>query len=589
MPHIFISYSKQNRDYARKLTAKLLAEGFDVWIDERIDYGENWWNAILEAIKGSGAFIVIMTPESLGSRWVQREVTLADQWQKPAFPILVKGENWPIYVLTQYATVQAEALPAADFYERLAEVIPRSSSPGQEVAPPTPSQTPVSGQRRVPIYLLASVLVLIAIGVVFAASRILNSGTTTTTPSSPPTSITATSAPDHTPSSSPTDVPGLGFALQLTQNQVRVREADTSDALVVGILKQGDQVQSLESPAETAAKVGQQGLWIHIQTATGIEGYVNAATVSAVITGVNIDPLSALGNPDAARLAGIGWMRVKFNVSYNLDNQTFGNTDVRATCKRYTDYLQPYVNAGIRVIVVFTHQLFGEGADYNWMNMAESDWDNLIPAYADLARTAAQCLKQAGVVHAYQIWNEQDTPPAQARAAVPVPYADYAHLLTATIQSIRTVDTTTPIITGGFIGGTGAGVDYARRMLDAMPDDVRPDGIAFHAYGYGPSGSRFAPWGLIDEAVNAFAALMPDKPVWITEWGVLDFQGNESVLPEVTDYATGFLHVIQTKYPDKVAAAVWYAWADGMDNGYGLVDQDDQPKTPLYNVFVHTS
>ncbi len=28
---------------------------------------------------------------------------------------------------------------------------------------------------------------------------------------------------------------------------------------------------------------------------------------------------------------------------------------------------------------------------------------------------------------------------------------------------------------------------------------------------------------------------------------------------------------------------MWYAWADGMDNGFGLVDFNGQPKAHLYD------
>ncbi len=133
MAHIFISYSKQNLDYARALTQALLDHGFDVWIDERIDYGEIWWDVIVDALKAAGAFIVIMTPESRASRWVQREIVLADNENKPLFPILVAGENFPIFVLTQYLDCTSGALPPDDFYDRLAQRVTPRAGMGQQV------------------------------------------------------------------------------------------------------------------------------------------------------------------------------------------------------------------------------------------------------------------------------------------------------------------------------------------------------------------------------------------------------------------------------------------------------------------------
>lgn len=138
MSHIFISYSKLNWSYARSLADRLLTEGYDVWIDDRIDYGEDWWRTIVRAIRACSAIVVVMTPESDASRWVQREVTLADQLEKPAYPLLLGGdllnsENWTMFVRTQYVDVRAGVLPPADFYDRLASSAPRKPSRGAEI------------------------------------------------------------------------------------------------------------------------------------------------------------------------------------------------------------------------------------------------------------------------------------------------------------------------------------------------------------------------------------------------------------------------------------------------------------------------
>ncbi len=153
MSHIFISYSKKNRDYARALADKLLDAGFDVWIDDRIDYGDDWWQVIVKAIRECGAFLIIMTPESDTSKWVQREVALADHLPKPMFPVLRSGdlinsETWTIFIRTQYANVLDGSLPKDDFYVRLRRVVAPKASRGADVTAPellTPPQpaTPV--------------------------------------------------------------------------------------------------------------------------------------------------------------------------------------------------------------------------------------------------------------------------------------------------------------------------------------------------------------------------------------------------------------------------------------------------------------
>jgi small GTP-binding protein len=131
--HIFISYSKKNREYARRLADGLLNEGFDVWIDDRIDYGDDWELAIFKAIDLCSAFIVIMTPNSYESKWVRRECHHADKRSKPLFPLLLEGEEFPRYGLTQFIDVRGERLPGKDFYAHLEKYVPRKTRRGNEI------------------------------------------------------------------------------------------------------------------------------------------------------------------------------------------------------------------------------------------------------------------------------------------------------------------------------------------------------------------------------------------------------------------------------------------------------------------------
>lgn len=149
MAHIFISYSTKDSDYAYLLADKLRAEGFDVWIDNaQLRSGDNWWQAIVQALRSCSAFIVIMTPDAKASRWVQREVTLADNWEKPAFPLLLTGENWEIYVNTQFENVSSGQLPPAAFYETLTRAVPRKSQPGEIVSDKPLQATPEDNEVR---------------------------------------------------------------------------------------------------------------------------------------------------------------------------------------------------------------------------------------------------------------------------------------------------------------------------------------------------------------------------------------------------------------------------------------------------------
>ncbi len=121
MPHTFISYSHKDRDYAFRLAETLERIGFLVWIDERIDYGSSWPDAIEQNINDCGPFIVIMTPRSKQSMWVINELTHAQAQGKHIFPLLLEGDGWFAVEGIQYVDVRDGSLPPARFYGELAK------------------------------------------------------------------------------------------------------------------------------------------------------------------------------------------------------------------------------------------------------------------------------------------------------------------------------------------------------------------------------------------------------------------------------------------------------------------------------------
>jgi len=69
--HVFISYAREDQEYTRKLAEGLRQCGFEVWLDDRIDFGDRWWQTIVQAIRGSAGFVVVMTPDAEKSEWVE--------------------------------------------------------------------------------------------------------------------------------------------------------------------------------------------------------------------------------------------------------------------------------------------------------------------------------------------------------------------------------------------------------------------------------------------------------------------------------------------------------------------------------------
>jgi formylglycine-generating enzyme required for sulfatase activity len=124
MAHIFISYSHKDTEYAHALAKHLQGMGFDIWIDERLDYGSQWPHELQKQLDTCSAFILIMSPRSYTSEWVQSELQRARRKMKPVFPLLLEGdEPWLSVESTQYYDVRGELYPDAKFYTALKNVM----------------------------------------------------------------------------------------------------------------------------------------------------------------------------------------------------------------------------------------------------------------------------------------------------------------------------------------------------------------------------------------------------------------------------------------------------------------------------------
>jgi len=75
---VFISHAHADADFAHRLAADLQKNDWRVWIaPDNIRPGEKWVEAINRGLEESGAFVVVLTPAALKSRWVRTETDLA--------------------------------------------------------------------------------------------------------------------------------------------------------------------------------------------------------------------------------------------------------------------------------------------------------------------------------------------------------------------------------------------------------------------------------------------------------------------------------------------------------------------------------
>ena len=87
----FLSYSRVNTDFAKKLAKELKAEGFDVWFDQLdIPAGSRWDREVEKALRDCDIFMVIMTLASIDSENVLDEIGYAIDAGKRLLPVLLE-------------------------------------------------------------------------------------------------------------------------------------------------------------------------------------------------------------------------------------------------------------------------------------------------------------------------------------------------------------------------------------------------------------------------------------------------------------------------------------------------------------------
>src|SRR5687767_5889682 len=101
MPKIFISYSRKDIGFVRKLAGDLEKAGYDVWWDlTDLRGGDDWLRVIPASIEASEHFIVVLSPNSAVSDWVKKEYTQALSLRKKIIPLMLAPSSVPFALNT---------------------------------------------------------------------------------------------------------------------------------------------------------------------------------------------------------------------------------------------------------------------------------------------------------------------------------------------------------------------------------------------------------------------------------------------------------------------------------------------------------
>jgi hypothetical protein len=145
MADIFLSYAKEDRDVARRLSRRLIEAGWTVWWDRRIPAGRTWRRMLESALREMRCMVVLWSSHSIESDWVKEEAEEA-RLRKKLVPVLIEVVIPPV----GFRTIQAADLTdwdgvgesrgvrqlIADLELILGKSVPRGEiNPGARLAP----------------------------------------------------------------------------------------------------------------------------------------------------------------------------------------------------------------------------------------------------------------------------------------------------------------------------------------------------------------------------------------------------------------------------------------------------------------------
>jgi hypothetical protein len=105
MADIFLSYAKEDRDVARRLSRRLIQAGWTVWWDRRIPAGRTWRQMLESALREMRCMVVLWSSHSIESDWVKEEAEEA-RLRKKLVPVLIEAVIPPV----GFRTIQAADL-----------------------------------------------------------------------------------------------------------------------------------------------------------------------------------------------------------------------------------------------------------------------------------------------------------------------------------------------------------------------------------------------------------------------------------------------------------------------------------------------
>ena len=221
MTQVFISYSRKDIKFARRLAGDLEKAGFDVWWDiSDLKGGDDWVRFIPAAIEASQYFVVLLSPNSIQSEWVEKEYSYAIRLRKKIIPAMIKLCAVP-FSLHTINYVDFINVDYATGVNRLLDALGGAPQPDIQLSPTERLRkklpSPVAKYFSV---ILIALLLLLAFGLysVFKPSPPVVTPTGFTDPTSTRTATLPTDTKTATPTQ--TFTPTLSLTPTITRTQI---------------------------------------------------------------------------------------------------------------------------------------------------------------------------------------------------------------------------------------------------------------------------------------------------------------------------------------------------------------------------------
>ncbi len=88
---IFVSYARVDKPFCVRIIETLHAH--DVWYDQRLYAGQDWWKEILRRLDWCEVFVYLLSPDSVASLYCRRELEIALRLKRDIIPVLINGDT----------------------------------------------------------------------------------------------------------------------------------------------------------------------------------------------------------------------------------------------------------------------------------------------------------------------------------------------------------------------------------------------------------------------------------------------------------------------------------------------------------------